>query len=350
MEGSVALGPAGRKRLMEMYRRHPDPAVRQRAHIVLLLADGWSWSWIESGLYCSRRTIDRWKKRFERGGVETLTGERRGRRSSSARCLIALLVTWVTTRWPRDFGFVRSRWTCECLAILVLELASVRVSGETVRRWLQQENLVWRRPRPVLRPQDPERAAILRRLRFLLRHLPSDEVAVFQDEVDINTNPKIGCMWMRRGEQAEVETPGNNQKRYLAGSLNWRTGDLIVTEGLQGEGRNSTLFVRHLDDLRTRLRCYRKIHVICDNASFHDSGAVHDYLAEHGDRVLIHFLPKYAPDLNPIERIWWHLHEEITRNHRCQTMDELLDLVFEWLEHRRPFEVERDAYLRSQAA
>ena len=47
-----------------------------------------------------------------------------------------------------------------------------------------------------------------------------DEIAVFQDEVDVNTNPKIGCMWMRRGEQAEVETPGNNQKRYLAGSLN----------------------------------------------------------------------------------------------------------------------------------
>jgi transposase len=335
---------------MEMYRRHPDPAVRQRAHIVLLLADGWSWSWIEAALYCSRRTIDRWKKRFERGGVEGLTGERRGRRPSPARCLIALLVTWVTTRFPRDFGFVRSRWTCECLAILVVELASVRVSGETVRRWLHQENLVWRRPRPVLRPQDPQRAVILRQLRFLLGHLPTNEVAVFQDEVDINTNPKIGCMWMRRGEQAEVETPGTNRKRYLAGSLNWRTGDLIVTEGLAGEGRNSTLFVRHLDDLRTRLRCYRKIHVICDNASFHDSGPVHDYLAEHGERVVLHFLPKYAPDLNPIERIWWHLHEEITRNHRCQTMDELLDLVFEWLEHRRPFEVERDAYLRSQAA
>lgn len=46
----------------------------------------------------------------------------------------------------------------------------------------------------------------------------------------------------------------------------------------------------------------------------------------------------------------WPLHEEITRNHRCQSMDALLDMVFEWLERRRPFEVERNAYLRSQAA
>ena len=79
MEGSVSLGPAERKRLMEMYRRHPDPAVRRRVHIVLLLWDGWSWSSIESALYCSSRTIDRWKKRFEAGGVEGLLGERRGR-------------------------------------------------------------------------------------------------------------------------------------------------------------------------------------------------------------------------------------------------------------------------------
>ena len=350
MDGIVSLGPAERKKLMEMYRRHPDPAVRRRAHIVLLLADGRSWSLIESVLYCSRRTIDRWKKRFEQGGIEALLGEQRGRRPVYGPWLATQVVIWVTTKFPRDFGFVRSRWTCECLAILVLEFASVRVSRETVRRWLHRENLVWRRPRPVLRLEDPQREAIFRKLRHLLRHLPPDEIAVFQDEVDVNTNPKIGSMWMRRGQQAEVETPGNNRKRYLAGSLNWRTGNLIVTEGFKGEGRNSALFVRHLDDLRRRLRCYRKIHVICDNASFHDSRAVREYLVRHGDRIVIHFLPKYAPDLNPIERIWWNLHEEITRNHKCKTMDELLELVFEWLGHRRPFEVERDAYLRSKAA
>lgn len=350
MEGSVSLGPAERKRLMEMYRKHPNPAVRQRALIVLLLADGRSWSFIESALYCSRRTIDRWKKRFEQGGMEALIGEHRGRRTMYGPWLVSLVVTWVTTRFPRDYGFVRSRWTCECLSVLVLEIGSVPVSRETVRRWLHRENIVWRRPRPVLRPEDPQRQAKLRKLRLLLRNLPPDEIAVFQDEVDVNTNPKIGCMWMRRGQQAEVETPGNNEKRYLAGSLNWRTGELIVTEGLKGQGRNSALFVRHLEDLRTRLRCYHKIHVICDNAIFHDSRAVHAYLAQHADRMAIHFLPKYAPDLNPIERIWWHLHEEITRNHRCATIDELLDLVFEWLEHRRPFQIERDAYLRSNAA
>jgi hypothetical protein len=52
-------------------------------------------------------------------------------------------------------------------------------------------------PRPVLRPRDPDRAAKLRALRALRKNLPADETAVFLDEVEIHTNPKIGCMWMR---------------------------------------------------------------------------------------------------------------------------------------------------------
>ncbi|MBV7591578.1 transposase, partial [Escherichia coli] len=92
------------------------------------------------------------------------------------------------------------------------------------------------------------------------------EAAVFQDEVDLNLNPDIGCMWMRRGEQAEVVTPGTNVKRYLSGSMSWRTGELVVTEGTR---RNAELFVRHLDDLRRAFRHYKVIHVLCDNAGTH---------------------------------------------------------------------------------
>jgi hypothetical protein len=66
MEGSVRLGPAERKRVMEVYRGHPDPKVRQRARIVLLSPDGWRWSCLVSALYCSRgvtrsRSSDTWR-------------------------------------------------------------------------------------------------------------------------------------------------------------------------------------------------------------------------------------------------------------------------------------------------
>jgi transposase len=189
-------------------------------------------------------------------------------------------------------------------------------------------------------------------VRYLQRlaGLPGDETAVFRDEVDINTNPKIGPMWMAKGRQAEVETPGNNEKRLVSGSIRWRTGQVFLTEGLPRQGRDTALFLRHLDDLRGRLRRYRKIHVICDGAKCHTSDEVAAYLWDHRERVELHLLPKYSPDCNPIERVWWHLHEAVTRNHQCQSMQELLDLTFAWLAGRNPFPVEGSMYPKAKAA
>src|SRR5205807_1877080 len=68
------------------------------------------------------------------------------------------------------------------------------------------------------------------------------------------------------------------------------------------------------------------------------------YLKRWGHRLVLHYLPLYAPETNPVERVWWHLHDEITRNHQCHTLEELLDLVFRWLEDGNPFTVEGSVY------
>ena len=345
----LTLTTTQRDELLQTYRKDSDPELRFRAHIILLLADGYLWDTIEAMLFCNSRTVDRWLKRFEAEGFEGLTGRKRGRPFRFGVGWVAVVVAWVTAKAPRDFGFLRSRWACGALALLIRETHGVSVGRETVRRWLRRGGLVYRRPRPVLGPTDEQREAKLVALRKVLAELPDDETAVFQDEVDINTNPKIGSMWMPKGRQATVETPGNNEKRYLSGSIHWRTGQVFITEGRPRQGRNTALFLAHLDDLRSRLRRYRKIHVICDTAKCHTSEAVAIYLWEHRDRIDLHFLPAYSPDCNPIERVWWHLHDQVTRNHRCQSMQELLDLTFAWLKGRNPFKVEGASVYRIAA-
>jgi transposase len=345
MNFSIQLTAEERNTLLDYYRSDPDPQLRLRAHIILLLALGLPWATIAAVLFCSSRTIARWKGRFRYGRVAGLFGRPRGAPARLAQGWVAVMVGWVTTQTPRAFGFLRSRWCCEVVVLLLWRLHRLDVSRETVRRHLHRADIVWRRPRPVLRREDPARAVILAELRELLRDLPEDETAVFEDEVDVNLNPKIGCMWMRRGQQAEVVTPGDNAKRYLAGSLHWRTGALFTT---CGDKRDGKLFVAHLHDLRRRLRRYKKVHVICDNAKFHHScWDVWEFCHKYGDRVVLHFLPKYAPDLNPIERVWWRLHEAITRNHQCQTLEELVDLAIIWLTDRRRFKVQDEAYLKA---
>ena len=135
MDGSIVLGSGRRKRLLELYRKEPDPQVRLRAHVVLLLADGYAWAVIARVLFCSTATIARWKQRSEAGGVEALLDERRVRPRATRPVGWALvLVQWVTTLTPREFGYCRSRWSCATLALVLYDEGGVRASVETVRR------------------------------------------------------------------------------------------------------------------------------------------------------------------------------------------------------------------------
>ena len=334
MDGSIHLSAEDRKTLLKSYRSGSDVRAARRAHIVLLLAEGWSYREVCSIAFASCDLVADCVRRFRRGGVKAVIEPRNSAEQSVPSWLVKV-VGWLTTKTPQDFGYFRRRWSCETLAEVLAWETGLRLSRETIRRGLQRMALVWRRPRPVVGLKDPDYANKLRTIQQLLARMPEGETAVFEDEVDVHLNPKIGSCWMIRGEQAEVVTPGNNQKRHLAGSLHWRTGTLLVSP--PSARRNSKLFVAHLNDLRCRLRGFRKIHVICDNAAFHGSREVLAYLKRWGHRLQLHYLPKYAPETNPIERIWWRLHETITRNHRCHSLEELLTEVYEWFDTQRCF-------------
>jgi putative transposase len=323
MDGSIRLSAKERKACLKLYR---SARLARRALVLLLLASGRSYRQIGRDVLASPTLISAVKRDFESGGLACALGTEQ--RTVSVPYWLTVVMRWLVSFTPRDFDFFRSRWSCELLALLLREREDIRLSAETVRRGLHRIGFVWRRPRPVVGPRDPEHPTKLRQIQRMMAQLPSDETVVFQDEVDVHLNPKIGSCWMVRGEQAEIVTPGNNQKRHLAGSLHWRTGRLLLSA--PGRRRDATLFVAHLDDLRRQLRGYRVIHVVCDNASFHNCRAVQEFLACHLGRIELHYLPKYAPETNPIERIWWHLHETITRNHRCRTIDELLTEVHDW--------------------
>ncbi len=337
MDGSIRLSAQERKTLLQAYR---GAIIARRALVLLLLAEGWSYRGIGSATLASPAMIAGVKRNFAVGGVARVL--RSDERPFRVAYWLIVVVRWLLQNTPRDFGFFRTRWSCALLAMLLWESECIRLSAETVRRGLHQMEFVWRRPRPVVGPRDGQHEIKLQRIRRLLASLPMNETAVFQDEVDVHLNPKIGSQWMVRGQQAEVVTPGNNEKRHLAGSLHWRTGRLLLSS--PGTRRNAQLFLAHLDDLRWRLRGFQKIHVICDNARFHDCKAVREYLAKWAHRIELHYLPKYAPETNPIERVWWHLHETITRNHRCHTLDELLDQVFGWAEAHNSFYFQTNSF------
>ncbi|MCH9756018.1 MAG: transposase, partial [Gammaproteobacteria bacterium] len=51
---------------------------------------------------------------------------------------------------------------------------------------------------------------------------------------------------------------------------------------------------------------------IWDNAGYHKSQAIRDFVKK--TNIELHFLPPYSPNLNPIERLWKIMHENVTYN------------------------------------
>jgi transposase len=139
-------------------------------------------------------------------------------------------------------------------------------------------------------------------------------------------------------------TPGQNQKRYLAGAMNAETRRLTVVEG---ERKNSWLFIGVLGALIEDYPAAKRIHVILDNCRIHSSKITQRALAMYGDRIVLHFLPPYCPNDNKIERLWRDLHQEVTRNHNCKTMVELMRNVRSFV-HKRS--VCRSRKIRRSAA
>src|SRR5262245_61136761 len=145
MPAALLLRTNQRKKLLHYYRQHPDPSVRARAHIILLLADGHTWSVIEGMLLCSSRTIDRWRKRFEAGGIDSLLGRAAGskpRWSEDAETVLrdALKHT------PDELGYLAVNWTVPLLREQIEKEWGQKPSELQVRREIERLDYVWKRP------------------------------------------------------------------------------------------------------------------------------------------------------------------------------------------------------------
>jgi hypothetical protein len=98
----------------------------------------------------------------------------------------------IIKRAPASFGWCRTRWSCTTLALELQARRKVKVSRETIRRWLHEVGYVWKRARHVARDDDPERVAKLARIRTIVEGLLPTEALFFADELDLHLLAKIG--------------------------------------------------------------------------------------------------------------------------------------------------------------
>ncbi len=78
------------------------------------------------------------------------------------------------------------------------------------------------------------------------------------------------------------------------------------------------------------------IHVFLDNARYHHAKLVREWLSRPGCRIKLHFLPPYCPHLNPIERLWAVMHQNVTYNKCYDTCTEFADATLGFLREEVP--------------
>jgi putative transposase len=308
-------------------------------HILLLCAAGRNPTDIAAFLFCSRSSVYRLVRAYRAGSLGVRI-DPDGQLSIAVQSTI--FMPWLTRslgailkKAPRAYGWCRTRWSCATLAATLQAKYGIKVSAETVRRWLHDLNWVWKRAKLVAKDDGPHRIERLARSRFHAENLQAQEVMVFADELDIHLLPKVGAAWMPQGTQEEVMTPGKNEKHYLAGALHLATGKVLYCLGPR---KNNGLFRELLTllDATYPARQITRIYVVVDNYCIHKAKAVEQWLADHPHFELL-WLPTYCPRANPIERVFGDVHDKCTRNHKRKRLRDLVQDVERHMEENGPW-------------
>lgn len=327
----IVLSCSERRKLRRSLRKVDDADTRLRYLIVLRADDGMTSAQIASHLDRDPSTVRRVIRRFIDHGEAGLIDRREDNGDRKIDDFFCRMLVYLLRFTPPDFGHRRPTWTHALLITEMRRLTGIKISSRSLGRVLRSLGVRRGRAKPVAPCPWPKakRERRIREIRDLIEHLPDDEVALWEDEVDIDLNPRIGLDYMLPGTQRLIVTPGKNQKHYLAGALDARSEEVISVEG---DRKNSQLFIKLLDRLRRTYPDAKVIHLILDNYTIHNSQQTRAWLHEHGGKFRLHFLPPYCPDDNRIERcVWRELHANVTVNHRCPTMQELLGEVRAWL-------------------
>ncbi|MFP9230872.1 DDE endonuclease [Pectobacterium cacticida] len=285
----------------------------RRLIAILMLHQGMTVTDVARLLCAARSSVGRWINWFTLHGAEGLKSLRPGRAPRWPVADILQILPLLVQRSPKDFGWLRSRWSTELLALVVNRLFDVTLHRATLHRYLKQADIVWRRTAPTLKIKDPHYDEKRLAIEQALTQEQTEHPVFYQDEVDIDLNPKIGADWMLKGQQKHIATPGQNQKHYLAGALHSGTGRVHY---VSGSSKSSDLFISLLETLRRTYRRAKTITLVVDNYIIHKSRKVEQWLEENPKFRLL-FLPTYSPWLNPIERLWLSLHGKRTANSRC---------------------------------
>lgn len=275
-----------------------------------------------------RTTIHKWLKRANGKGaglrrLRSTKAKGRPRKLSSSQ--ERQVFRWINGKNPMQHGFDFALWTRQIVRELVQREFDVTLSLASIGALLARLNLTPQKPLQRAYQRDPEAIerwqhetypAIAQRARAQRAEIN------FWDETGFRADAVQGRSWGVKGETPVVQVPGQRQSVSAASAVSAKGAFWFDTYqgALTGE-----LFVALLKKLMYRRK--KPLHLVLDGLPAHKTTLVKEYVASTQGKLTLHYLPGYAPDLNPDELVWSHAKRSGNACRTLQAGEKLVERV-----------------------
>jgi len=256
----------------------------------------------------NRTTIYKWIAAAAKPGVglkALLSSPATGRPRTLSSRQEQQVFRWINGRDPRQYGLDFGLWTRSLVASLIERQFDIRLGVTAVGELLAKLGLTPQKPLQRAYQRDPEAIERWQRETFpaIAREAKASGGEVyFWDESGFRADTVHGKTWGLKGQTPVVERPGQRQSISAASAVNSKGAFWYCT--YQG-GLTAELFV----ELLRRMMGHRTkpVHLVVDGLPAHKTMLVKAYVASTNGLLTLHFLPGYAPELNPDELVWSHM-------------------------------------------
>ena len=216
-------------------------------------------------------------------------------------------------------------WTAVKLCGWLNQNKGLNLTYPTLVRYLHEQDMVRKIPRPMPEPPDPDkweqqREVFVNQLLDMLECAQTD--VFFGDEAGFEGDPRPRHKWVKRGSRPTQGYYGGHIRRNVIGAVNPSDGQLV---SLIVTHTDAFAFQAFLDTMAEEVpkKKERKLCLVLDNASWHKAKVLNWH---HIKPV---FLPPYSPDFNPIERLWQHLKGQYLAGFITNEGNDLSDKLFD---------------------
>ena len=293
----------------------PSQLEDRRKQAVLLRKQGLTYAEIGVIVDVGRNKVSEWVKKWQEGGSKALKvgkpGRPKGVGSSLNEAQQKKVQQCLKNTMPDQLMLPFALWTRQAVVLLIKDLfhfdMPIRTVGDYLKRW-------------GFTPQKPVRRAYERCDKAVKQWLKEEYPSIEQrakkegaeihwgDETGVCSADQVGRCYAAKGKTPVSEHRGAPERINMISSVTNR-GKMrfMFYEG----SMNAEFLIKFLGRLIKSAK--KKVYLILDNLRVHHAKIVKAWLASREDKIEIHYLPSYSPDLNPDEYFNRDLKSELSK-------------------------------------